>query len=205
MHPFQMYWMAAPMSAPLNLPEPGFATSSGLYGATDADKFPTCEASFANGLGPYSATGAGQWLWTAEEFSRRQPPQAPQRSAFRQSCSQAAAAQKQQMKSACQHEVVNLQEQTEAETIQSRAMADELLMQLQSGVDARELVQRFQHWAFSTKGSSHAAQLALVEASTSHAMLLASSLQGQVRCAAESKHANYVVQKNRRGGSDCQC
>lgn len=195
MYPVQMLWMPAPMSAPLALPEAGFAASLGLYGAAEADQFAPCEASFANGSWPYSATGAGQWSWTAEAPSLRQHAQAPQHSTFRQNCSKAAAGQKQHMQSACEPEVVNLQEQSEAETIQSREMADELLMQLKSGVDAWELVQRFQHWSFSTKVSSHAAQLALEEASTSHAMLLASGLKGQVRRAAESKHANYVVQK----------
>merc|ERR1712070_65496 len=50
-------------------------------------------------------------------------------------------------------------------------------------------------WAFSSKVSCLAAQLALQEASAHHKALLASGLRGQVRRAAQSKHANYVIQK----------
>lgn len=90
----------------------------------------------------------------------------------------------------------NSDSQSEAEAVLSRDMADGLLEQLQhcSG-DGHDLAQRFQHWAFSSKVSSRAAQLAIQDASAHHAMLLASSLRGQVRRAAQSKHANYVVQK----------
>jgi len=56
---------------------------------------------------------------------------------------------------------------------------------------------RFQHLAFANQMSSRAAQLALENASASNAALLASSFQGHVRRAAQSKHANYVVENGR--------
>jgi hypothetical protein len=75
-------------------------------------------------------------------------------------------------------------------------MANELLSQLGMGGELqRSALQRFQYFAFSSKLSSRAAQIALVNASSHDAALLASGLRGQVRSAAQSKHANYVVQR----------
>jgi len=87
---------------------------------------------------------------------------------------------------------------SEADDALSRDMADELIRELGStcGIeDQWSVLPRFQNMAFSNKISSRAAQLALEGASAEHAALLASSLQGHVRRAAQSKHANYVVQK----------
>lgn len=80
--------------------------------------------------------------------------------------------------------------------VESVKMSNELLKQLDSGAEAQwSVLARFQHLAFANQMSSRAAQLALENASTSNAALLASSFQGHVRRAAQSKHANYVVQK----------
>jgi len=144
--------------------------------------FATSEASFASGFGPYSAAGAGQWSWPEEESLPKVHEQG-------------ISGQKLQIQSGFDHEDANPEEQSEVEAAWSREMADELLAQLQTGADTQELVQRFQNFAFSSKVSSRAAQLVLQDASANQAMLLASGLQGQVRRAAQSKHANHVVQK----------
>jgi hypothetical protein len=87
-------------------------------------------------------------------------------------------------------------QQSDREADRSRDMADELLRQLQAGSEAQwSVLSQFQHSAFSSQSSSRAAQLALKDASGNHAALLASSLQGHVRRASQSKHANYVMQK----------
>jgi len=79
---------------------------------------------------------------------------------------------------------------------QAREVAAELLRGLSTGAEAQwSVLSRFQHLAFANQASCRAAQLALQDASSSQATLLASSLQGHVRRAAQSKHANYVVQK----------
>jgi len=71
-----------------------------------------------------------------------------------------------------------------------------LLKQLQAGGEAQwTALSQFQHLAFASQVSSRAAQLALQNATGNHATLLASGLQGHVRRAAQSKHANYVLQK----------
>jgi hypothetical protein len=78
----------------------------------------------------------------------------------------------------------------------SREMADSLLRQLEAGGEDQWMaVSQFQHLAFSTQASSLAAQTMLKEASGHDAALLASSMQGNVRRASKSKHANYVMQK----------
>jgi hypothetical protein len=78
----------------------------------------------------------------------------------------------------------------------SREMADTLLGQLQAGGEEQWFaLSQFQHLAFSTQASSLAAQTVLKEASGNDAALLASSMQGNVRRAVKSKHANYVMQK----------
>lgn len=155
-----MYWMAAPVTA----------------------AFATAEASFANGLWPYGATGAGQWSW-------------PEEGSLLKLHEQGISGQKLQIQSGFDNEDTNSEEQSEVEANWSREMADELLAQLETGGDTQELVKRFQQWAFSSKMSSRAAQIALQKASANQAMLLAFGLQGQVHRAAQSKHANHVVQK----------
>lgn len=83
-----------------------------------------------------------------------------------------------------------------SEETHAQEVAAELLRQLRTGADAQwAALQRFQHLAFASKASCRAAQLALVDASCSDAVLLASSLQGHVRRATQNKHANYVAQK----------
>jgi hypothetical protein len=75
-------------------------------------------------------------------------------------------------------------------------VADTLLRQLEAGGEEQWFaMSQFQHLAFSTQASSLAAQIVLKEASGHDAALLASSMQGHVRRASKSKHANYVVQK----------
>jgi len=183
--PMQMYWMS-PMTAPFAPSEAGFAP-----------------------MGPYCVPGAGQWSWPVEGLDGQAPHQLPIQQmsplfeavescgrSLHQGRPQATACQRPWAQTACEHEQdTNSESQSEAEATWSRDLADEMLMQLKTGVDTQELVQRFQHWAFSTKVSSRAAQLVLQDASANHAMLLASSLQGHVLRAAQSKHANHVVQK----------
>jgi hypothetical protein len=83
--------------------------------------------------------------------------------------------------------------QSEADTTAARAVADGLLKTLQDGHvgdAAAELVRL----AFADQISSRAAQLAIEDAAEGQATLV-SQLQGRVREASRSMHANFVVQK----------
>lgn len=83
----------------------------------------------------------------------------------------------------------------------AREIADELLKQLRvdnlrvDNDDQWSVAAQFQQLAFSSTISSRAAQLALQDASANDAAILALGLHGHVRRAAQSKHANHVVQK----------
>jgi hypothetical protein len=78
----------------------------------------------------------------------------------------------------------------------AKEMSQALLLQLQAGDEQREVaLNKFERMSFDGEESSRAAQFALQEASVKDAADLAARLHGQVRKAAESKYANYVVQE----------
>lgn len=89
--------------------------------------------------------------------------------------------------------------QFDAEGVQARAIADDLLLQLRTSElvnkQQDDPVSRFLSLSFASKVSCRAAQLVLEEASSADATQLAWGLQGHVRRAVQSKFANYVLQK----------
>jgi hypothetical protein len=87
-------------------------------------------------------------------------------------------------------------EEQEAEVRQAQEIANGLLVQMQTGgASLNSALAKFERLAFSSKVTSRAAQMALEQADMTDAVLLAGGLRGHVRCAVQSKHANYVVQK----------
>jgi hypothetical protein len=82
-----------------------------------------------------------------------------------------------------------------SETDYAQELANHIVARLQAkDMDRQSVLTEFEAWSFSNKATSHAAQLALKQASSSDAAILASALRGHVRSALQSKHANYVLQ-----------
>jgi hypothetical protein len=86
--------------------------------------------------------------------------------------------------------------ETDVNDAQAREIASRMIEQLQTGGNAqRSAVASFERLAFTSKITSRAAQIILQQTSMTDAAAFATGLQGQVRSAVQSKHANHVVQK----------
>lgn len=186
-----------------------------------AAPFNPAEAAFTSSLASFSVPDSRQWAWPVDEASlslntqatpsqvhmdmtttMTLPGQQYGANALRQRRShvdgfQSSAAKSWYEHGACFEELEGKpEEQVHTDSGDPHEMAGKLLRQLQAGGEEQwSALSLFQHFAFSSQVTSLAAQAVLEQASGQDAALLASSMQGHVRRASKSKHANYVMQK----------